>query len=73
MSGLWYPKPLDFCRQSFALLGIECRRKELILGILILAGFGVAKMSADKGELNSVGASFSWMGHGGGGGIHHMK
>ncbi len=30
-----------------------------IVGIFILAGFGVARMSADKGEFSSIGASLS--------------
>ena len=39
--------------------------KGVIAGILILAGFDVAKVSADKGEFSSIGSSFAWMEHGG--------
>ena len=38
--------------------------KRVIAGILILVGFGVAKMFADKGEFSSIVASSPWIGHG---------
>ena len=39
--------------------------KGIIAGISILAGFGMAKMSVDRGEFSGIGASFPWMAHGG--------